>query len=111
VRDNSERLKDILEAIANIEQYSGVTRDAFESDMLIQTWFLRQLQIIGEATRALPTEIRNLASDIPWNKIVGMRNILVHGYFDIDTALVWDAVKNDLPELKPKIKVLLDKLK
>lgn len=111
MRDNSERLKDILEAIANIEQYSGVTRDAFESDMLIQTWFLRQLQIIGEATRALPTEIRNLASDIPWNKIVGMRNILVHGYFDIDTALVWDAVKNDLPELKPKIKVLLDKLK
>ena len=111
MRDNRERLEDILEAIANIEQYAGVTKDVFETDRLIQTWFLRQLQIIGEAVRALPLDIRELAPAIPWNKIVGMRNILVHGYFDIDIDVVWDAVKNDMPALKAQIEILSAKLR
>jgi uncharacterized protein with HEPN domain len=69
------------------------------------TW--RRLQIIGEATRALPAEVRALAVPIPWSKIIGMRNVLVHGYFDIDTDIVWQAVTNDVPALKPAILNLL----
>jgi len=88
----------------------GRGRDAFETDELVQNWFLRQLQIIGEAVRAIPQEVRDQALAIPWAKIVGMRNILVHGYFDIDTEVVWDAVANDIPALKPLIKELLEKL-
>ncbi len=72
-----------------------------------QAWFLRHLQIIGEAARALPMEIRSLAPELPWPKIIGMRNILVHGYFEIDTDIVWQAVTGDVPVLKPAILSLL----
>jgi len=111
VRDPRERLQDVLEAIANIERYSIRGREAFESDELIQNWFLRQLQIIGEATRALPQEVCALAPEIPWTKIIGMRNILVHGYFEIDTEVVWDAVADDIPALKTRVQDLLKRLK
>lgn len=74
---------------------------------MLQTWFVRHLQIIGEAARATPEEIRALAPEIPWLQIAGMRNILVHGYFEVDTDLVWDAATRDLPALKPAIERLL----
>ncbi|MEW5801332.1 MAG: HepT-like ribonuclease domain-containing protein [bacterium] len=105
-----ERLWDILEAIANIERYAVLGRDAFETDELVQNWFLRQLQIIGEAARAMPRDIIDLSPQIPYAKIIGMRNILVHGYFEIDTEVVWGAVKNDIPALKLQIEDLLRKL-
>jgi uncharacterized protein with HEPN domain len=79
MRDPKERLRDILEAIAAIDRYRDRDRSAFEQDELLQVWFLRHLQIIGEAASRLPEEIRNLDPDIPWHKIIGMRNILVHG--------------------------------
>jgi uncharacterized protein with HEPN domain len=71
---------------------------------------LRHLQNIGEAARRLPEEIRNLAPDIPWQKMIGTRNILVHGYFAIDLDVVWDAVQRDVPLLKPAVEALLKKL-
>jgi uncharacterized protein with HEPN domain len=107
VRDPKERLLDVMQAIANIERHLGRGKDAFDKDELIQTWMLHQLQIIGEAVRALPDEVRALAPDIPWAKIVGMRNILVHGYFEIDTEIVWEAAAHDVPDLKPHIERLL----
>ena len=67
-------------------------------------------QWIGEAARAPPAEIRALATDVPWSKIIGMRNVLVHGYFDIDTDIVWQAVTIDVPVLKPAIMSLLTHL-
>ena len=107
MRNPAERLRDILEAIAAIERHKDGDKAAFEHDELLQAWFLRHLQIIGEAARALPMEVRTLAPDIPWPKIIGMRNVLVHGYFDIDTDIVWQAVTNDVPDLKPAILGLL----
>lgn len=77
---------------------------------MVQAWFLRNLQIIGEAARALPLEVRSLAPDIPWPKIIGMRNVLVHGYFDIDTDIVWQAVTNDVPALKLAVLSLLEQI-
>ena len=68
-------------------------REAFEADELLQNWFVRHLQIFGEAARLLPEEVRTLAPDIPWSEIIGMRHILVHNYFGIDTQVVWDAVE------------------
>jgi len=68
---------------------------------------VRHLQIIGEAARVIPEEIRALAPEIPWHQLAGMRNILVHGYFEIDTDLVWDAVARDVPALRPAIARLL----
>jgi uncharacterized protein with HEPN domain len=110
VRDPRERLEDILEAIGHIDRYAARGREAFEADELIQSWFVRHLQIIGEAARALPEEIRTKMSDIPWSKVIGMRHILVHDYFGIDTEVVWDAVQRDLPSLREKITSLLQHL-
>ena len=110
MRDPAERLRDIVEAIAAIERHSNCEKSAFERDELLQTWFVRHLQIIGEAARTIPEEIRALAPEIPWPQIAGMRNVLVHGYFEIDTDLVWDAVTRDVPALKPAIERLLASL-
>lgn len=108
MRVDRERLLDIQEAIGRIEKYSVRGREAFEQDDLIQTWVLHHLQIIGEAVRALSTETTQKHSEIAWKRIVGMRDILVHNYFNIDTAIVWAVIENDLPVLKQQIAELLD---
>ena len=109
MRDPKERRRDILDAIAN----SNATPHAggsFEKDELIQSWFVRHRQIIGEAAYALPREVRDHEPDIPWTEIIGMGYILVHDYFVIDTNIVWDAIERDLPNLKSKVDGLLRKL-
>jgi uncharacterized protein with HEPN domain len=111
LRDPAERLRDVLESITAIQRHSNCTKQAFEQDELLQTWFLRHLQIIGEAVRSIPDEIRALAPEIPWQQIAGMRNVLVHGYFEIDTDLVWDAAIRDVPALRTGVECLLASLK
>ncbi|ULR39720.1 DUF86 domain-containing protein [Thermus sp. NEB1569] len=110
MRDPRERLRDILEAIAAIERYLDRGRAAFEQDELLQGWFVRNLQVIGEAARGLPEEVRALAPEIEWPKIIGMRNVLVHGYFNIDLEIVWETASRDVPALKPRIEELLRRL-
>lgn len=108
MRDHRERLLDVLEAIECIEKYAARGRESFEREELIQTWVVHYLEIIGEAARALPEEFRQKHADIPWSKMIGMRNILVHHYFGIDTDVVWAVVRHDLPSLKEKIKAILE---
>jgi uncharacterized protein with HEPN domain len=96
MRDPTERLRDILDAIAAIDRYRDREKAAFEEDELLQVRFLRHLQIIGEAAWALPEDVRALAPEVPWTdiigmRIIGMRNVPVHGYFAIDADIVWDA--------------------
>jgi uncharacterized protein with HEPN domain len=92
MRDDKERLRDILEAIEHIEKYAAKGRTAFEAAELIQVWFLRHLQIIGEASRGLSTGLEDSHPEIPWGNIISMRHILVHDYFGIDLPLVWNVV-------------------
>ena len=110
MRGDRERLLDIQEAIQRIEKYAAQGREAFDRDELIQNWFVRHLQIIGEAVRAIPAEFKDRYPEIPWSQIMGMRNILVHDYFGIDREVVWSAVERDLPDLKRKIEAILKKL-
>jgi uncharacterized protein with HEPN domain len=110
VRDPRERLRDVLEAVERIERYAARGRETFEGDELIQSWFVRHLQIIGEAVRTLPADVRERAPGLPWSKIVGMRHILVHDYFEIDADAVWEAIERDIPELKREIEQLLGTL-
>ena len=107
MRDDRERLQDILEAIGRIEKYAGRGREAFQCDELIQNWMVRHLQIIGEAARALSSDFQSRYAEIPWADIIGMRHVLVHEYFDVDLDIVWRAVSVDLPELKRKLEVIL----
>ncbi len=108
MRDDRERLLDIREAIENIQKYAVRGKDAFSEDELIQTWILHHIQILGEAVARLSDEFQEQHPDIPWFKIVGMRNILVHDYFKIDVNAVWSVVENDLPTLYDQIKRILD---
>lgn len=110
MRDPKERLRDILEAIAAIERYLHRGKEGFAQDELLQCWFVRNLQIIGEAARAIPEDVRALAPEIEWSKMIGMRNVLVHGYFDVDTEVVWEAASRDAPALKPRMEQLLRRL-
>ncbi len=103
MRDDRERLLDIKEAIENVQKYASRGRDAFRKDELIQTWVLHHIQILGEAAARLSDEFQEKHSDIPWFKIIGMRNILVHDYFGIDIDAVWSVVENDLPVLSEQI--------
>lgn len=110
MRDPAARLQDMLEAIAHIERYAVRGRQAFESDELIQSWFVRHLQILGEAARALPADFRAKWPEVPWNQIIGMRHILVHDYFGIQTDVVWGVIERDLAPLKAKAESILRKL-
>ncbi len=109
MRNIQERVLDILEAIERIERYSQGGRVAFERNELVQVWILHHLQILGEAVSALRTEFQQEHPEIPWASIVGMRNILVHQYFDIDVDIVWSVVESDLPKLKAWFQAILDK--
>jgi uncharacterized protein with HEPN domain len=100
-------LADILEAIERIERYVQRGRSVFDADELIQTWVLYHLQVIGEASRALPQELRDRHPEIDWRAAIGMRNILAHHYFGVDPEVVWTTVTRDLPELKQHLQKML----
>ncbi len=110
MRCDREKLLDIMEAMDRIERYVVFGKERFETDELVQTWFIQNLQIIGEASRSLSQLTRDLDPTIPWKQIIGMRNILTHAYFEIDLDLVWTAVYINVPKLKPQIDQLLNRL-
>lgn len=107
MRDPKERLRDILDAIAQIERYAIRGRQAFEQDELIQVWMLHHIQIIGEAAAHLGRDFHQAHPELPWPQIVAMRNVLVHEYFGIDLAEVWKTVERDLPAFKRDVENLL----
>lgn len=107
MRDDGERLLDILDAIRQIEKYAVRGFDAFSQNELIQVWFTRHLQIIGEAARSLSSNLTDKYPAVPWGEIIGLRNVLVHNYFEIDLEVVWGIVQDDLPPLKKQVEIIL----
>lgn len=107
MRDDRQRLLDILQAIERIERYAARGQEAFEQDELIQNWFVSNLQVIGEACRAMSKQLRDAHPEVPWQDIIGMRHILVHEYFGIQSRLVWSAVQQDIPPLKRQVQSML----
>lgn len=108
--DPRERILDMLEAIERIERHAAKGRAEFEKDELIQSWMVHHLQIVGEAAAKLGRDFLEQHSSIPWPQIVAMRNVLVHNYFGVDLEEVWRVVERDLPELKNKLKRLMENL-
>ena len=111
-RDYKAYIKDILEAIDRIESYTtNLTFDDFSESRLYQDAVVRNLEIIGEAVKRLPKRLIEKYPEIEWKKIAGLRDILIHEYFGIDTEIVWDVVKNKIPELKDQILLIQSKIK
>jgi uncharacterized protein with HEPN domain len=110
MRDPRERLLDILEAIERIERYASRGKAAFDHDELIQVWMVSHIQVIGEASNALPQEFQMQYPEIPWRNIVGMRHILVHNYFEVDLDVVWATLERDIPPLKQAVEAMLAEL-
>ena len=111
MKDVSAYLKHIREAIAKIEKYTKGGQKKFMEDTMIQDSVIRNLEIIGEAARNLPTDLRKSSPKVPWRSITGMRNVLIHEYFGVDLDIVWKVVTQRLPVLKRQVSVMLAKSK
>ena len=108
MKDETVYLKHIADAIAPIEDYlHEKSFEEFTGNKMVQDAVVRQLEIIGAASRNLSADFRRLHSAVPWGQIVGMRNRIVHDYLNVDIEIVWDIVTHDLPVLKVRIADLL----
>lgn len=103
-RSNELYIYDILESITKIQKYiRGQTKKDLFKDGQLQDAIARRFGIIGEATSNISEKIKEDYPKIPWHKLAGMRNVIVHEYFGVDYDLVWKIIKKDLPALKTKI--------
>ncbi len=107
MRDDRERLRDMLEAISQIEKYAIKGKDRFTDDELIQTWMIHHLMIIGEAASKMTEETRQRYPGIPWVGTIDVRNIIAHEYFRVNLDIIWRIITNDLPSLKQQIQAIL----
>lgn len=104
-------LNDILQSVYQIEKYNqGLAKNDFFGNLQLQDAIFRRLEIIGEAARYIPNSDRKKYPEIPWQEIIGTRDKLIHGYFGVDLDLVWEIIERDLPDLKKKIKDIIEKI-
>ena len=105
------RLQHIKESIDEIYKYIFETDfNTFINNSMMRFACVKQLEIIGEASNHISDEIKLKFFEIEWNQITGMRNVFVHEYFGIDSTIVWQIIKDDLPALKEKIDLILNTL-
>lgn len=100
-------VEDIMDSITKIEKYiKGISSQDFIKDTKTIDAIIRNLEVIGEASKNIPETVKAKYPDIPWKEIKGLRNKITHEYFGVDCEIVWQIVNKDLPELKSKIKRL-----
>jgi uncharacterized protein with HEPN domain len=101
-RDNKLFIKDILDCINKIEE--------FVEDDKTSSAVVRKLEVIGEATKNLPEEIRQKYEELPWTDMARMRDKIIHFYFGVDYGIVWEVVRERLPEIKPSLEKMLNEM-
>ena len=101
-------IEHILESIKNIESFSkGISKENFIKDKKTQSAVIRELEVIGEATKNLPSNFINKHPNIEWKKIAGLRDKLIHHYFGVNVERIWKVVEDEIPKLKKEIKEIL----
>lgn len=108
MKDDRVYLRHILEAIGKIESYiKDRSYDFFCEDEMMIDAVIRELEIIGEAASSISDDFRKSFPNLPYKEMTEMRNNLIHEYFDVDTEIVWETCKNDLPPLKEKLAIVM----
>ncbi|MBC8414491.1 MAG: DUF86 domain-containing protein [Nitrospira sp.] len=107
MKDDSLYLRHILDAILKVEEYTAVGRETFMSETHWQDAVIRQLEIIGEATKNITHELKSQYPDTPWKRVAGLRDILIHNYMGVDIAAVWEITQQNLPGLKKQVQNIL----
>lgn len=110
MRNDRTAVEDILSAIEAIERHRVASPQELAEQELIQSHYIRFLSVIGEAANRTSSQLRKDYPSVPWRDLVGMRNILVHDYEDIDLEEVWRTVSTDLPELRAAVQRILQDL-
>lgn len=111
MRDNHLLVRHMLDAIEKINKYLGeVSFEEFASNDLLLDAVVRECEIIGEAAAGLDEDVKALELEIPWQEIIGMRNRLVHEYFNVNEEIVWKTCKDDMPQLKLALEELFQKI-
>jgi uncharacterized protein with HEPN domain len=110
VKDERACLLHAIDAVDAIQRYTVDGREAFFSDGKTQDAVIRNIEILGQAVKGISDDTRALEPAIPWRKIAGMRDKLIHEYFGVELGLVWDVVEDELPVLRPQLERLSERL-
>lgn len=108
MKDDKVYLISILEAIESIQEYTKGGKEEFIKTKIIIDAVIRNLEIIGEASKKVSNDIKKEYSEIPWRQMAGLRDVLIHDYLGVDKERVWNVIENELSNLKGKIKLILD---
>lgn len=110
MKDARTYLTHAIEAIDAITDYTAAGQEAFFSDGKTQDAVIRNIEIVGQAVKGISEDTRALEPAVPWRQIAGMRDKLIHEYFGVDLALVWEVVEQELPILRPQLEKLRERL-
>lgn len=107
-RELGDYIQDILDAIVEIKEFiQGMRFENFAKEKKAINAVVRSLEVIGEATKKIPEDLRERYPQIPWRRMAGMRDKLIHEYFGIDLEIIWEVINNELPPVKPMIQRVL----
>lgn len=110
-REIGDFLQDILEAMSNaLEFVEGMSYEEFSRDTKTLYALIRAVEIMGEAVKNIPDNVRNRYPEIPWKGMAGMRDKVIHGYFNVRPERIWEVVKRDIPKLKPHFEKILEEI-
>ena len=103
-------LEDLISFCSKLERYiKDMEKKEFQKNELVIDAVLRNLELIGEASKRLSDDFKNRNPQLPWKKIIGLRNIVIHAYSDVDIDIIWDIIKKNIPETKDIIKEIYEK--